>query len=83
MQAPEGAFPRKALHAVKNEMAIRLSDVMLRRTSDVERGRLTQDKLDWTMAMMRRHFLWSSERAEQEMENFQAALLRAHARVAA
>lgn len=79
--APAGALAAKAIHAVDSEMAVRLSDVLIRRSSALERGQLAQTDVDWVAGMMADRHGWSAERTAAERSRFETDCRRAYARV--
>lgn len=72
-------FQRKAIFAVKNEMAIRLTDVLCRRTSLMQRGKLCSRQVSWCLDMMAGELGWSESRTESELAAFEQQRMRNHA----
>jgi glycerol-3-phosphate dehydrogenase len=67
-------------HAVKEEMAVRLADVVLRRTDmsfDAHPGR---EALEFTARSMAQLLNWSPQRTADEIQNVEATLCDHHAR---
>lgn len=72
-------FQRKAFFAVKNEMAVRLTDVLCRRTSLMQRGKLCSRQVSWCLDMMASEFEWSETRKKSELVAFEQQRMRHHA----
>lgn len=62
-------FRCRTRYSVKHEMAVRLSDVLLRRTDIGARGRLTQSDVDWAASYMAEELRWTPERKQKELAN--------------
>ena len=62
-------FRRRCQHAVRHEMAVRLSDLIYRRTDLAARGLLKRELLQWAADLMGDTLGWSAERKRREMED--------------
>jgi glycerol-3-phosphate dehydrogenase len=71
--APEGigksVFHLCCQHAVRAEMAVRLADVIFRRTDLAARGALTEADLQWCADMMSRELGWTAAHKEWELRD--------------
>lgn len=65
-------FRRRCQHAVRHAMAVRLSDLIYRRTDLAARGLLKRQLLQWSADLMGDTLDWSAERRRQEMEDVTA-----------
>lgn len=74
-------FRRKALFAVKSEMAVRLTDVLCHRTSLLQRGKLRSRQVSWCLDMMTGELEWSEIRKKSELAAFERQRLRNHATI--
>nr|MBS0019843.1 glycerol-3-phosphate dehydrogenase/oxidase [Gammaproteobacteria bacterium] len=61
-------FRARCVDAVRNEMAVRLVDVIYRRTDDAARGNLRNAHLVWCADMMSKELGWTDDRKRQELE---------------
>jgi glycerol-3-phosphate dehydrogenase len=55
------------VHAVRHEMALRLADVVMRRTALGALGQPTRAVLSWAAALMGKELGWSEERVAREI----------------
>ncbi len=80
---PDALFRCRARFAVRAEMAVRLEDVLLRRTDRLVRGRLSETDLEWASGFMAEELAWSPARRTQEVEAARRAITRHRGRLAA
>jgi glycerol-3-phosphate dehydrogenase len=66
-QGVDVLFRRCCQHAVRSEMAVRLTDVVFRRTDLLARGVLTGDALRWCADMMHEELEWTNARKHEEL----------------
>ncbi|MFZ0257013.1 MAG: glycerol-3-phosphate dehydrogenase/oxidase [Gammaproteobacteria bacterium] len=66
---PDPQFRARCVHAVRDEMAVRLVDVIYRRTDDAARGNLRNTHLVWCADMMSKELGWTNDRKRQELEH--------------
>ena len=62
-------FQQCCRHAVKSEMAVRLSDLLFRRTDLAARGELTEADIQWCTDLMVGELAWSDARLKEELRN--------------
>jgi glycerol-3-phosphate dehydrogenase len=62
-------FRRRCQHAVRHEMAVRLPDLIYRRTDLAARGLLRRDLLHWAAELMADELDWSTEQKGRELED--------------
>ncbi|MGI9259849.1 MAG: FAD-dependent oxidoreductase [Gammaproteobacteria bacterium] len=74
-------FRCRTRYSVKHEMAVRLSDVLLRRTDIGARGRLAQSDVDWAAGYMAKELRWTPERTQEELANAASEMERAWMRL--
>jgi len=74
-------FKRKAVFAVKNEMAVRLADVVCRRSNLMQRGKLFEPQVAWCLDMMADELDWSQVRKKSERATFEQQRIRSHAKI--
>lgn len=77
----DDAFRTRARFAVAREMAVRLTDILDRRTSYLQRGRLRQADVDWCADMMAGELGWDVARRTDELAGFERHARRMHAAV--
>ena len=65
-------------YAVREEMAVRLADIIFRRTDLAERGVLGKSFLNWVAQMMRDELGWTKDRMQKELEDVHAQLVNHH-----
>lgn len=75
-QNQEAIFRARCRYAVDQEMAVRLQDIILRRTDLARHGRLTENMFDWTADMLARQLQWSDTRKQQELDDAREQLQR-------
>ncbi|MCZ6773494.1 MAG: glycerol-3-phosphate dehydrogenase/oxidase [Proteobacteria bacterium] len=56
-------------YAVREEMAMRLSDILFRRTDVAVRGEMTAPMLAWSADMMAEEMGWSEQRKQDELDD--------------
>ncbi len=66
--ALERVFRGACLHAVRNEMAVRLGDLVLHRNSLAAREGLSLERFEWCAEIMRRELGWTERRNAAELE---------------
>jgi glycerol-3-phosphate dehydrogenase len=71
--AVERVFRGTCLHAVRHEMAVRLKDLVLHRSTLSAREGLAMERLEWCAEMMRRELGWTEQRKTAELEAARAA----------
>jgi len=74
-------FRCRTRYSVRCEMAVRLSDVLLRRTDIGARGYLTQSDIDWAASYMAEKLNWTAEQRQAEIVNATDEMARAWLRV--
>ncbi|MGD8752351.1 MAG: glycerol-3-phosphate dehydrogenase C-terminal domain-containing protein, partial [Anaerolineales bacterium] len=67
-----GVLNAEVLHAVRNEMALRLSDVIMRRTEFGTASMPTESCLNWCADLMGAELGWDEERKRREIEEVKA-----------
>lgn len=77
----DAIFRMGARYAVKEEMAVRLTDVLARRTSLLQRGKLTESQLAWSLDMMANELNWPDERRLTELKEFRKYCASMHAKM--
>lgn len=75
-QNQEEIFRARCRYAVEQEMAVRLQDIILRRTDLARHGGLTENMFDWTAGMLARQLQWSDTRKQQELDDAREQLQR-------
>lgn len=78
---PEAVFKARCRYAIDQEMAVRLQDVVLRRTNLAQQGNFTENMLNWCAATMAQQLQWSATRKQQEFEDTREQLHRHGARL--
>jgi glycerol-3-phosphate dehydrogenase len=66
--AVERVFRAACLHAVRHEMAVRLRDLVLHRSTLAAREGLPLQRLEWCAEMMARELGWTEQRKAAELE---------------
>jgi glycerol-3-phosphate dehydrogenase len=64
----ERVFRAACLHAVRHEMAVRLRDLVLHRSTLAAREGLPLQRLEWCAEMMARELGWTEQRKAAELE---------------
>ena len=77
----EAVFKARCRYAIDQEMAVRLQDVVLRRTSLAQQGKFTEGMLDWCATTMAQQLQWSDDRKQRELEDTREQLQRHGARL--
>jgi len=77
-EAVPQAFQERVSRGVKEEMAVRLSDVIFRCTDLAERGRLSEEQLISAAAILERQLGWPPERTARELAEVGQTLARRH-----
>lgn len=77
----EAVFKARCRYAIAEEMAVRLQDVVLRRTNLAQQGKFTEDMLDWCATTMAQQLQWSAEQKQSELEDTREQLHRHGARL--
>jgi glycerol-3-phosphate dehydrogenase len=78
----ENAFFRcRVRYAIRQEMAVRLSDVIFRRSDRITRGKLVESELLWASGLMATELGWSPERHQQELEDTKAEIADRYAQI--
>jgi glycerol-3-phosphate dehydrogenase len=72
----EAAFLASCRYALESEMAVRLDDLLLRRTCHARQGLLNTRLLDQAASLMASHFGWSDTAKQAEIDRAYAALAR-------
>jgi len=75
---PEGGLDQQVLTAVREEMALTLADVVMRRTQLAAAGPPAEAEVENALAVMAREKGWSEDRASAERAGLEQAL-RSHA----
>lgn len=70
----EAWFRCACREAVRNEMAVRLDDVLLRRVGLLDEPDKLDERIEWALRMTARALGWDEERARTERETLAAAL---------
>jgi glycerol-3-phosphate dehydrogenase len=65
---PDSKFLARCARAVRNEMALRLVDVIHRRTDDAAKGTLRSELVAWCADLMGTELGWTENRKHQELE---------------
>lgn len=74
----DAIFRMKVTFSVRREMAVRLTDVLARRTSLLQRGLLKQSQVAWSLGMMAEELHWSEARRQAELVEFHRYCKRMH-----
>jgi glycerol-3-phosphate dehydrogenase len=77
----ESFFRCMVRYSVRCESAVRLADVLLRRTDRAARGRLTSEDIQWCSEFMARELGWDKIRVRQEKVLAEEDLSKHHVRV--
>jgi glycerol-3-phosphate dehydrogenase len=72
LRQTDGVLKAEVLHAVRNEMALRLSDVIMRRTELGTADRPTESCLEWCANLMGAELGWDEDRKRREIEEVKA-----------
>ena len=74
----DALFRQQSYYAVRNEMAMTLEDVIVRRTDLAERGLLDEQKLQWCALMMTEELNWTKIRSVDELQRTRERLRKSH-----
>ena len=77
----DALFRQQSYYAVRNEMAMTLEDVIVRRTDLAERGLLDEQKLQWCALMMTEELNWTRIRSADELQRTRERLHKSHCAV--
>jgi glycerol-3-phosphate dehydrogenase len=72
LRQSDGVLKAEVLHAVRNEMALRLSDVIMRRTELGTAGMPTESILEWCADLMGAELGWDDDKKRREIEEVKA-----------
>ncbi len=75
-EGDDNLFRLRCRRAVREEMAVRLADVIFRRTDLIARGRLTEQALQWCAEMMSAELDWTRQRRDTELEQVRTEAVR-------
>lgn len=77
-RTPEQVFRSRVRFGVEQEMVVRLADAVLRATDWAERGRFSEDQLDWCADTLATAHGWSTDRRASELASTRAILATLH-----
>jgi glycerol-3-phosphate dehydrogenase len=72
----EAIFKAACRYAIDHEMAVRLQDVILRRTNHARLGNLTENMFTWCADTLSQQLKWSDKQKQQELNDAHEELQR-------